>query len=246
MSYEGRAAARVVRCAGLFALVLNASLCAAQTQAETKPSVCRAAGRTFACPEDFAPVARLSGEEFAFMRHREYDFAVFVATPPAAPPAEPFGAKSFEDELPAAAARLLLEDRRPLKWKRMGPPPKLSRREVASAAAQAFDGARRVFVEYHRLSLAGRDLYVGHVFAPGGPGGEAEAARLFALGGEAGSVVSECAVQDVVGALTGEKVDPAGTLCAMMVRPGQEPRKRPGGKVKPAAPRVKDVRTPGR
>lgn len=74
-------------------------------------------------------------------------------------------------------------------------------------------------------------------------GGESRAlgracAPPFALGGEAGSVVSECAVQDVVGALTGEKVDPSGTACAVMVRPGQDPRKRPGVKAKPVAPRA--------
>jgi hypothetical protein len=205
------------------------------------------AGRTFDCPEGFAPVAEVSGDDFVFMRHREYDYAVFVAAPPAHTPAEPFDARRFEAELPAdVAGPLFLGDKRPFRWKRMGPPRRLSRSETGSGAAQGFDGERRVFVEFHRLSLAGRDLYVGHVFGSG-PGGDAsEQRRLFELGAEAGSVVSECGVQDTVGALTGEKVDPRGTACASMVRPGQDPRKLPGLKVRPAPPRGRVVRPPGR
>jgi hypothetical protein len=240
MSYKGRAGARFVRRAGLFALVLAAALCAARTQGETQAGVCRAAGRTLACPEGFAPAADISDEHFAYMRHGRHDQAVFVASP-----AAPSDAKAFEEGLAAeVASRLFPPGTRGYRWKRMEAPPKLSRHETGAGAAQAFDGARRVFVEYHRLSLSGRDLYVGHAFAPGGPGGAAEAARLFALGGEAGSVVTECAVQDLVGALTGEEVDPADTLCAVMVRPGRDPRRQPGTDPKPPCGKV--VRPPGR
>lgn len=178
MSYGGRAGARFVRRAGPFALALPVSLCAAQTQGETKQGVCRAAGRTFACPEGFAPAADIAA--------------------PSAPP----DAKAFEEGLAAEVASRLFPPRpRGYRWKRMEAPSKLSRHETGAGAAQAF-------------------------------------------GDEAGSVVTECAVQDLVGALTGEAVDPADTPCAVVVRPGRDRGRRPGAS--PKLPRAKVVRPPGR
>ena len=237
----------VLRRACLPALALAASLYAAVTcaagpqagggEARMKQSACSVAGLKFPCPEGFAQSREVSGEEWAFMRHVEYELAVFVAAPAASGDA----AAAFEDELPALAARKLYADdgARPYRWKLMEPPAKLSRAEAGSAARQGFNGRWRVFVEFHRLTLGERVVYVGHVYSPGGRDNQRDAGRLFEMGAEAGSVVSECAVQDVVGALTGEKVDPRGTLCAMMVRPGREPRALPRVKVKP-------VRPPGR
>ena len=201
-----------------------------------KQSACSVAGLKFPCPEGFAQSREASGEEWAFMRHGEYELAVFVAVPAASN-----DAGGFEDELPALVARKLYADdgARPYRWKRMEAPAKLSRSEAGSGARQGFNGLWRVFVEFHRLTLGGRVVYVGHVYSPGGRGKQRDAERLFEMGAEAGSVVSECAVQDVVGALTGEKVDPRGTPCEMMVRPGRDPRALPKVKVRP-------VRPPGR
>ena len=232
--------------ASLPALALAASLCAALTcaarpqagggGARMKQSACVVAGLKFPCPEGFAKSVEASGEEWAFMRHGEYELAVFVAAPAASS-----DAGGFEDELPALVARKLYADdgARPYRWKHMKAPAKLSRSEAGSVAKQGFNGRWRVFVEFHRLTLGGRVVYVGHVYGSRGRGNQREAERLFELGAEAGSVVSECAAQDVVGALTGEKVDPRGTLCELMVRPGRGPRALPKVRVRP-------VRPPGR
>jgi hypothetical protein len=223
----------VLRRTSLPALALAASLCAALTcaarpqagggEAGAKESACGVAGLTFACPEGFAQSDEASGEEWAFMRQREYELAVFVAAPAASN-----DAGAFEDELPALVARKLYADdgARPYRWKRMKAPAKLSRSEAGSVEKQGFNGLWRVFVEFHRLTLGGRVVYVGHVYSPGGRGNQRDAERLFEMGAEAGS-------------LTGEKVDPRGTLCEMMVRPGQDPRKPPKVKAEP-------VRPPGR
>jgi hypothetical protein len=195
-------------------LCLGAGLSSGQKsprRARPKQS-CNVGGIPFACPQGFKPVQLGAGRPLALFFDQEYGLGLFVAV--AEPGSE---APTFVAELTREALAAFFPKESPgYVLKPVARPGRISKHEVGGSLAKGFNGSVAVILNYHRLRVRGKDIFVGYASEIG----KGQEARDFFEGsGYAESMPGCNASVEVAHSLTGERINRRDPPCELRVLP---------------------------
>ena len=157
------------------------------------------AGVNFSVPNDFN-LEKSAESRMAFMRHKKYDLALFVAVPERA--ADDNYLTSLSDSL---VSQLSSNDKK-FRWKLLldGPDSKVSKFQTASGSTKGFNGKKFFQTHYITVKVKDQQVLVGYITQLGQHGNNQR--FLFESEGEGGmSMPGWYAQAHILASITGEK-----------------------------------------
>ena len=202
----------VSKLASTWALTLvAASVCWGASAQPRRPESAKleVGGVSFAVPEDFRPLDSAAGESSLFMRHKKYELGVFVAAGTGQADLQQF----LLGLLDSSASKLFPKEQQKFEWKPTRREARISRHENGGGASLGYNQRVAILARYHRLSLNGREVWVGFVteFGKG-----REAAETFARGLGGGSGPGCNALVELTTSITGEKFSDDDDPCVIV------------------------------
>ena len=188
-----------VAAAAFLVLCLSSSAAQLPSQDPGHKEDAQVSGVNFSVPNDFN-LEKSAEPRIAFMRHKKYDLALFVAIPERAP--DDHYLTSLSDSL---VSQLSPKDKK-FRWKLLldGPDSKVSKFQTASGSTKGFNGKKFFQTHYIAVKVKDQQVLVGYITQLGQHSNNQR--FLFDLEGEGGaSMPGWYAQAHILASITGEK-----------------------------------------
>ena len=187
--------------AGTAFLLLCLSYVAAQlpSQDPGHKEDAQVAGVNFSVPNDFN-LEKSAEPRIAFMRHKKYDLALFVAVPESA------ADDNYLTSLANSLVSVMSPNEKNFRWKMLldGPDNKVSKFQTASGSSKGFNGKKFFQTHYITVKVKDQQILVGYITQLGQHGNDQK--FLFELEGIGGaSMPGWYAQAHILASVTGEK-----------------------------------------
>jgi hypothetical protein len=114
------------------------------------------------CPNEFNVQRQHTNDTLAYMQHKEYELALFVAVAN-----QKVDSEYIKQLASTLSAYLLPKDKPSYKWKPLDAYQKMSQFESGGEQIQGFNGKHRLCVQYRKLKVQGKEILVGYLFTFG-------------------------------------------------------------------------------